>query len=170
MYSHNTPRSIYSLSTEKCGYQVRQGYLKDSTQLAQMSVKISVSFGEHLRTHLKDYTRYDQGMFNLIVLNEQFINSCSRELSVHLMEKQLQSLKKLTAIAKQYLTAHHKKLTSCDFNSKKYACASRSEVKNVACESEMFFAKVKKEASATARGLRWFNCGRLEHRESEYAR
>ena len=34
---------------------------KDSAQLAQMGVWILVSLGEHLRTHLRDHTEYDQG-------------------------------------------------------------------------------------------------------------
>ena len=35
---HNTPHSIYNLSTQKCGCQVWQGCPKDSAQLAQMDV------------------------------------------------------------------------------------------------------------------------------------
>ena len=61
MYSHSTPRFIYNSSTEKRECQVRQGCLKDSAQLAQMVVLFSISYGEHLRTHLKDHTGYDQG-------------------------------------------------------------------------------------------------------------
>ena len=48
-------------SIQKCRCQVWQGCSKDSAQLAQMNVWILISFGEYLRTHLKDHTRYDQG-------------------------------------------------------------------------------------------------------------
>ena len=59
--SYNTPHSIYDLSIQKRACQVRKGCPKDSAQLAQMGVKILVSLGEHLRTHLKVLTKYDQG-------------------------------------------------------------------------------------------------------------
>ena len=63
MNSHKIPRftSIYSLSTENCRYQIRQGCLKNSAQLSQMGVLILIFLGEHMRTHLKDHTRYNQG-------------------------------------------------------------------------------------------------------------
>ena len=57
---HNTPFSICDLSIQKRGCQVWQGFPNDS-QLAQTGVFILVSFGDYLRTHLKDHTRYDQG-------------------------------------------------------------------------------------------------------------
>ena len=54
---------IYDLSTQKRGCQVRQGCPKDSQfqKTAQMGVQILVSPGQHLRTHLKENRRYDQG-------------------------------------------------------------------------------------------------------------
>ena len=54
---------IYDLSTQKRGCQVRQGCPKDSQfqKTAQMGVQILVSPGQHLRTHLKEHRRYDQG-------------------------------------------------------------------------------------------------------------
>ena len=55
------PRSIYGLSTQKRGCQVRQGCPKDSAQLAQTGVWILISLGKHLRTNLKEHVRYDQG-------------------------------------------------------------------------------------------------------------
>ena len=59
-----------------------------------------------------------------------FENHCSRELSVHLMERKLQSFRELAAIAEQYLTAHNKKLSSRDFNLKKSASASGPASRN----------------------------------------
>ena len=61
MYSRCTWRFICNSPLRSAGAQVREGYLIDSAQLAQMSRKILASFGEHLRTHLKDHTGYDQG-------------------------------------------------------------------------------------------------------------
>ena len=58
---HSTPFSICYLSIQKRGCQIWQGCLKDSTQLAQTGVRMLVSLGEYLRTHLKDHTRYDHG-------------------------------------------------------------------------------------------------------------
>ena len=58
---HSTPFSICDLSIQKRGYQVWQGCLKDSAQLAQNSVWILASLGEYLRTYLKDHIRYDRG-------------------------------------------------------------------------------------------------------------
>ena len=95
-----------------------------------------------------------EGVFNLIV-KEQFINSYSKELFVHLMERKFLSFRELAAIAEQYQTAHNKKLSSQDFNSKKSACALVSDVKN----TDAF--------SATSRNLKGFNCEKLKHRTSE---
>ena len=60
-YFHNISLSICDLSIQKRGCQVWQGCPKDSAQLTQTGVWILVSFGEYLRTHLKDHTRYDRG-------------------------------------------------------------------------------------------------------------
>ena len=60
-HPYSTPHSIYGLSTQKHGCQVRQGCPKDSAKLAQMGVWILVSLGGYLKTHLKDHIKYDQG-------------------------------------------------------------------------------------------------------------
>ena len=60
MYSRSTPRSTYNLFTEKREFHIRQNCPKDSVQLVQTNVKILVSLGDHLRTHLKEHTEYDQ--------------------------------------------------------------------------------------------------------------
>ena len=54
---HSTPFYIYDMSPLKRECQVWQSCPKDSAHLAQMSVWILVSLGEHLRTHLKDHIR-----------------------------------------------------------------------------------------------------------------
>ena len=72
------------------------------------------------------------------------------------MERKPQNLRKLTAIAEQYLTKHNKKLLIWDFNTRKSSCALKSEVKN----TNAFFA-------ATG-DINCFNCEELGHRTSEY--
>ena len=62
----STPHFIYDLSIQKRGCQVRQDCPKDSAQCPKNSgkivQKILVSLGQHLRTHLKEHKRYDQGL------------------------------------------------------------------------------------------------------------
>ena len=59
---HSTPFSICDLSIQRRGCQVWQACPRDFAQLAQTGVWILVSLGQYLRTHLKDHTRYDQGL------------------------------------------------------------------------------------------------------------
>ena len=96
-----------------------------------------------------------KAVFDLMI-KEQFINSCSKELSVHLMERKLKSLRdrELVIIAEQYLTVHNKKLANRDFKAEKSACAPRLEVKNT-------------DASFETGGIKCFNCRNLRHRASE---
>ena len=56
---HSIRRSICDLSIQKRRFQDWQGCPKDSAQLEQTGVGILASLGEHLRTHLRNYTRYD---------------------------------------------------------------------------------------------------------------
>ena len=65
------------------------------------------------------------------------------------MDRKPQSLTELVAIAEQYLTAHNKKLSSRDLNSKKSICASRQEMKNTDA------------SSATTKRIKRFNCWKL---------
>ena len=95
-----------------------------------------------------------EGVVDLIV-KQQFINYCSKELLIHLIEKKFQRFRELAAIVEQYLTAYNKKLSSRDFNSKKSACALIPEVKNA------------NAFSATIGDLKGFCCENLKHRSSE---
>ena len=45
-----------------------------------------------------------------LIVEEQFINTCSKELTVHLLERGPKDLVELTAWAQQYLIAHKKQL------------------------------------------------------------
>ena len=67
-YKNTEPGSIFTIlciyfmvCPPRSAMPSPQGCLKDSAQLAQTDVRILVSFGEHLRTHIKNQTRYDQG-------------------------------------------------------------------------------------------------------------
>ena len=50
---------------------------------------------------LSEVEHRSEGVVGLKV-KDQFINSCSKELTVHLMEKKPQNFRKLVAIEKQY--------------------------------------------------------------------
>ena len=87
------------------------------------------------------------------MVNKQFINSCSRELSIYQMKQKPQSLRELTAIAEQSLTSHNsyqvvilmlRRLRLC-FKTKSEECGG-------------FFV---------AGGIKCYNSGKLGHRTSE---
>ena len=90
-----------------------------------------------------------------VMVKKQFINSCSKELSVHLMERKSQSLRELAAIAEQYLTAHNKKLSSRDFNAKKSIGTPSPE------------GKIPNVSPTTTESKKCFSCGKVGHRASE---
>ena len=103
---------------------------------------------------LSDVESSFEGIIELMV-KEQFANSCSKELSVHLMKRKPQSLRELAAIAEQYLTAHNKKLSSRDFNANAKKNAPRSE------------GKISDISPTTTGSIKCFNCGKVGHRASE---
>ena len=47
-----------------------------------------------------------------LMVREQFTNSCSKDVAVHLMERSPKNLEEVARIAEQYLVAHNKKLSS----------------------------------------------------------
>ena len=55
------------------------------------------------------------GLKNLIV-KEQFINSCPKEITVHLRERAPETLEEMAKIADQYLEAHGKHVFSTGQN------------------------------------------------------
>ena len=60
---------------------------------------------------LSDTERTFDGLKNLIV-KEQFIESCPKDLAIHLQERAPETLAKIAKIADQYLEAHGKYLFS----------------------------------------------------------
>ena len=67
-----------------------------------------------------------EGLKGLIV-KEQFIDSCTRELAIHLRERAPETLVQIAKIADQYLEAHEKHLFS--FVSKKSQVQPKAEEK-----------------------------------------
>ena len=90
-----------------------------------------------------------------LVVKGKFMNSCSEELSVHLIEKKFQNLRELATIAEQYLTADNKKLSSRDFSSRKSVGAARPE------------GKILDVSSATTECIKCFSSGKMGHTASE---
>ena len=103
---------------------------------------------------LSDMESSFEGVVELMV-KEQFINACPKELSVHLMESKHKDLRELAARAGQYLTAHNRKLSSRDVSAKKSVGAPRLE------------GKIPDISSTTKGNIKCFNCGKVGHRASE---
>ena len=103
---------------------------------------------------LSDMESSFEGVVELMV-KEQFINACPKELSVHLMESKHQDLRELAASAGQYLTAHNRKLSSRDVSAKKSFGAPRLE------------GKIPDISPTTKGNIKCFNCGKVGHRASE---
>ena len=103
---------------------------------------------------LSDMESSFEGVVELMV-KEQFINACPKELSVHLMESKHKDLRELAASAGQYLTAHNRKLSSRDVSAKKSVGAPRLE------------GKIPDISSTTKGNIKCFNCGKVGHRASE---
>ena len=99
--------------TEK-GYRqrFREAKPEDAENPNQFIVRLRNYFTQWVK--LSDVESSFEGVVELMV-KEQFLNSCSKELSVHLMEWKHQSLREFAAITENYLTAHDMKLSSQKF-------------------------------------------------------
>ena len=140
-----------------------QGYRRRSREAKQENAQNSDQFIVRLRNYFTQWVKLSEmessfeGVVELMV-KEQFMNSCSKELPVHLMERnpqRPQSLRELAAIAEQYLTAHNKKLSNRDFNSKKNVSAPRPE------------GKILDVFPSTTGDIKCFSSGRLGHKARE---
>ena len=136
------------------GYRQRFREVKpeDAENPDQFIVRLRNYFTQWVK--LPDVESSFEGVVELIV-KEQFTNSCSKELSVHLMERKPQSLRELAAIAENYLTAHDMKLSSRNFNAEKSVGAPRPE------------GKTPDVSPAAIEGIKCFSCGRLGHKARE---
>ena len=136
------------------GYRQRFGEAKpEGTESPdQFIVRLRNYFTQWVK--LSDVESSFEGVVELMV-KEQFVNSCSKKLSVHLMKRKPQSLRELAAIAEQYLTAHNKKLSSRDFSAKKTVGAPRPE------------GKIPDISPTTTGSIKCFDCGKIGHRASE---
>ena len=63
-------------------------------------------------------------------MKEQFIDSCPKELAIHLRERALETLVQIAKTADQYLEAHGKHLFSCA-SKKLQALPQKDETKNL---------------------------------------
>ena len=106
----------YNYTEQGCRQRFREAKPEGAENPDQFVVRLRNYFTQWVK--LSDVESSLEGVVELMV-KEQFVNSCSKELSVHLMERKPQSLREFAAIAEQYLTAHNKKLSSRDFNAKK---------------------------------------------------
>ena len=77
---------------------------------------------------LSDTERTFDGLKDLIV-KEQFIDSCHKDLAIHLQERALETLAKIAKIADQYLEAHGKHFLS-SASRKPTVLPEREEAKN----------------------------------------
>ena len=77
---------------------------------------------------LSDTERTFDGLKDLIV-KEQFIDSCHKDLAIHLQERALETFAKIAKIADQYLEAHGKHFLS-SASRKPTVQPEREEAKN----------------------------------------
>ena len=92
-----------------------------------------------------------QGLKDLIV-KEQFINSCPKELAVHLRERAPETLEEIAKIADQYLEAHGKHLFS-PVRAKPPAQPDRDETKKLPSDTSPMHCY-----KCSARGHKSVNC------------
>ena len=87
-----------------------------------------------------------EGLKDLIV-EEQFIDSCPKELAIHLRERALETLVQIVRIADQYLEAHGKHL---------FSSATKPLVQPKAQET--------KHAQSDTAALQCYKCNAREHK------
>ena len=107
-----------------------------------------------------------QGLKDLIV-KEQFINSCPKELAVHLRERAPETLHEIAKIADQYLEAHGKHLFS-PVRAKPPAQPDRDETKRLPSDTSPMHcykcnARGHKSVNCPNAVRKCFLCGRQGH-------
>ena len=100
---------------------------------------------------LSNTARYFDGLKDLIV-KEQFIDSCPKDLAIHLRERAPENLAKIAKIADQYLEAHGKHLFS-PASRKPIVPPKRDEDKNMQINSTVLHC-----FKCNTRGHRAVNC------------
>ena len=98
-----------------------------------------------------------EGLKDLIV-EEQFIDSCPKELAIHLRERAPETLKQIAKIADQYLEAHGKHLFSCA-TKKPLVQPKAEQTKNARSDTTALLCY-----KCNARGHKTINCPTLERK------
>ena len=142
----------YNYTEQGYRQRFREAKPEDAENPNQFIVRLRNYFTQWVK--LSDVESSFEGVVELMV-KEQFLNSCSKELSVHLMEWKPQSLREFAAIAENYLTAHDMKLSSQNFNAEKNVGAPRPE------------GRTPDVPLAATEGIKCFSCGRLGHKARE---
>ena len=106
------------------------------------------------RLELSNTDRFFEGLKDLIV-KEQFIESCPKELAIHLHERAPETLVQIAKIADQYLEAHGKHLFS-SASKKLQALPQKDETKNLQNDSTTVVC-----FKCNARGHKAVNCPSL---------
>ena len=136
----------YNYTEQGYRQRFREAKLEDAENPNQFIVRLRNYLTQWVK--LSDVESSFEGVVELMV-KEQFLNSCSKELSVHLMEWKPQSLREFAA------TAHDMKLSSQNFNAEKNVGAPRPE------------GRTPDVSLAAIEGLKCFSCGRLGHKARE---
>ena len=115
---------------------------------------------------LSNTERSFEGLKDLIV-KEQFIDSCPKELAIHLRERAPESLVQIAKIADQYLEAHGKHLFS-PASRKPVVPPQKEDTKNQQNDSTIVVcfkcnARVHKAVNCPSRVKRCFMCGKQGH-------
>ena len=115
---------------------------------------------------LSDTERTFDGLKDLIV-KEQFIDSCPKDLAIHLRERAPETLAQIAKIADRYLEAHGKHLFS-PVSRKAVVPPEREEPKNTQSNSTALQrfkcnARGHKAANCPTIGKRCFLCGKQGH-------
>ena len=114
----------------------RYNYTKDGYRKRFREIKPDTEeTPDHFVVRLKNYLAKwlelswsSSGDFNAIVdliIKEQFINACSEELAVYLLEREPKDLVELTSLVQQYLIAHKQQLTGKTKSTVQPKCAEQ---------------------------------------------
>ena len=130
----------------------------------QLIVRLSTYLVRWLELSNTEHTF--QGLKDLIV-KEQFIKSCPKELAVHLRERAPETLEEIAKIADQYLAAHGKHLFS-PVRARPPAQPERDETKKLPSDTSPMHcykcnARGHKSVNCPNAARKCFMCGRQRH-------
>ena len=129
------------------GYRMkfRDSKLVENESTTQFITRISCYLDKW--TKMANVTNYHE--FRSLVIREQFLNQCPKDLAVYLKERQYVSMENLCNQAERYLEARGQTLNSITYNKTN---SSREQVKDTTTEQ--------------IQRCECYNCGRLGHRRA----